>query len=235
MSTVFKREFKSLLSTPMGYVYLLSATLLSGILFVLFNLVYLYPTLVYVAEEMKLIYALLVPMIGATVISSEYKKGSYKLLYSLPFKSSDIVLGKFFAVLSFSLLPTLLIAIYPLMLSLVGKIELLSSYAAIVGLVVFQVYASAFCVVLSCVSRKSGICVTVAYAAFCALFLIDLFSALMPSESLIFGFATTISPFSLGGYTMYGIFDIVSLLYALIASAVMIIIAVRTVENRRYM
>ncbi len=87
---------------------------------------------------------LYVPLITMGIFSKEYSQGTYKVLFSSPIKLRDIIIGKFFSLLSF--FAVLLLALFPVFITAMLKIPhldlgLLAS--GVLGLfILFVLYAS---------------------------------------------------------------------------------------------
>ena len=58
-------------------------------------------------------------------IAEERHQKTDQLLYALPLKMSDVVLGKYLALLTVIAIPTLIIGIYPFILSRYGSVSML--------------------------------------------------------------------------------------------------------------
>lgn len=88
---------------------------------------------------------LYMPLLTMSIMSKEYSSGSIKLLYSSPVTNSQIILGKYIALLLFGLVLTLLVSLLiiftmgtlinadigPMLTGLLGLFLLLSAYAAV--------------------------------------------------------------------------------------------------------
>ncbi len=75
-----------------------------------------------------------VPLLTMRIFSEERKQKTLELLYSLPIKATGMVLGKYFAALTTLLVPTAVLAVYPLALSFFGNVNFLTSYSALIAL-----------------------------------------------------------------------------------------------------
>lgn len=64
-------------------------------------------------------------------LAEEKRQKTDQLLYSLPIRLSDVVLGKYFGMLVVLAVPMLILATYPLILSQYGNMEFASAYAAL--------------------------------------------------------------------------------------------------------
>ena len=63
--------------------------------------------------------------------AEEKRSKTDQLLYSLPIRLSDVVVGKYLAMLTVSLLPVAVVSAYPLLLSGYGHVDMRSAYASI--------------------------------------------------------------------------------------------------------
>ena len=133
MTAVFKRELGSYFKGVLGY--LLSAFLLvfAGIYCMAYNLSGYYANFEYVLSSIAFIYLIAVPIISMRALAEEKKQKTDQLLYSLPIRLSDVVLGKYLAMLAALALPTAIMALYPLILSQFGTIAYGTAYGALIA------------------------------------------------------------------------------------------------------
>lgn len=74
-----------------------------------------------------------IPILTMRVISEEKKQKTDQLLYSLPLKTSEIVMGKYLALLIVYLIPLCIVAIYPAIFAKFGDVYLLTSYGSLLA------------------------------------------------------------------------------------------------------
>ena len=70
----------------------------------------------YVLGFISLIFVGLVPILTMRVLAEERKQRTDQLLYSLPITTTDIILGKYLALLTIYVIPVLFMCLYPLLL-----------------------------------------------------------------------------------------------------------------------
>lgn len=234
MGVIYKREMKAFFSGIGFYLFCGITIFLSGCLLTSFNLVLLSPSIAYLADEMKLVFAIAIPLISLGALSGEYRRGTYRLLYSLGFRTVEIVVGKLLAVLSVCAIPTAVICVYPLLLKLFGDVNLCEAYLSILGLLIFEVCVVALCFFVSCLSDKAVICGIIGYSVLAVLFVIGLLTSLFPYGGFLSTLFSTVSLFGGSKYMLYGAFDPVSLIYAVVFITVFIFLTVKLQNKRRY-
>lgn len=133
MKAVFRHELSSYFHTMTGYLFIGFLLLFVGIFSYVYNIQNALANFEYVLSGMSFVYLLIIPVLTMGVIAEERKRSTDQLLYSLPLSMTEVVLGKYFAMLVVLLIPTLIICLYPLILNLFGQVYLLKTYGAIVG------------------------------------------------------------------------------------------------------
>ena len=74
-----------------------------------------------------------VPILTMRSVAEEKKQKTDQLLYSLPVRLSDVIIGKYLAMLAVLAVPTLVISLYPLVLSQFGTVSFATAYGSIIG------------------------------------------------------------------------------------------------------
>lgn len=133
MTAVFQREVSSYFKGMLGY--LLSAFLLvfAGIYCMVYNLSGYYANFEYVLDAISFIYLIAVPIISMRAVAEEKRQKTDQLLYSLPIRLSDVVMGKYAAMLTVLALPCGIMALYPLILRQYGTVSLGTAYGALLA------------------------------------------------------------------------------------------------------
>ncbi len=131
MIAILKREIGSYYKTITGW--LLGAFLLvfAGIYCMAYNLSGYYANFEYVLSSISFIYLIAVPIISMRTLAEEKRQKTDQLLYSLPVRLADVVLGKYLAMLVVLLFPVLIMALYPLILAQFGSVRFLTAYGAL--------------------------------------------------------------------------------------------------------
>ena len=131
MRAVYLKELKLNFTGFTGYLYGAFILLFVGLYTMAINLSGGYAQFEYVLESMAFIYLIACPVLTMRAFAEEKRSKTDQLLYSLPIRLSDVVVGKYLAMLTVSLLPVAVVSAYPLLLSGYGHVDMRSAYASI--------------------------------------------------------------------------------------------------------
>ena len=225
MGTVLIREFKALIGNIYAIATAAVFSVASGILFIYNNLTLTYPSIDAVVATMSIVSAILIPVIACFSINGERKRGTDELLSVLPLTRAQIVLGKFFGILAFLMIPTGVIFIYPVIAGFFGDPAYLYSYITLLVFVAFEAFIVAFSLMLSAVFKKGWMSIAVAYGVLLVFFLLGSFSILMPE--VLGDICRAISPFRQFDSILFGVLDLSSLSYFLLLTLVLLLVTIR--------
>ena len=131
MIAVLKHELSGYFHSLTAYIF--SAFLLAfvGIGALIYNIQSAVANFEYVLGYVCLSFAVIIPILTMRVIAEERKQKTDQLLYSLPIRTSQIVMGKYFALLTVYLVPLCIVAVYPLIFAQFGEVYLPTSYGSL--------------------------------------------------------------------------------------------------------
>lgn len=133
MIAVFRHELESYFTSLTGFVFGAFLLLFAGIYTMVYNISNALTNFEYVLGGMSFVFLVIVPVLTMRVLAEERKQKTDRLLYSLPLSMTEVVLGKYAAMLVIYLLPMLVISVYPLILSMYGNVHFPAAYSAIIG------------------------------------------------------------------------------------------------------
>ena len=133
MTAVFRHELSSCFKSVSGYVFGAFLLLFAGIYTTDINLNAGLTNFEYVLDYMCIIFLIIVPILTMRVVAEERRQRTDQLLYSLPLTMTEVVLGKYGALLVVFLAPMAVIGVYPLILSAFGNVYLPAAYSAWLG------------------------------------------------------------------------------------------------------
>ena len=131
MIAIYKKELRSYFSGMIGYSAIAMILVMSGIFVKIVCFDNRLPLMQYALPTVSKILLLAVPIITMSSFAQEKQTKTDQLLYSLPISASQIVCGKYFAMLTVFAIPTLILGIVPMILTLYGEVSLFPAYSAL--------------------------------------------------------------------------------------------------------
>lgn len=139
MLAVYKKELKLYFNTMIGFAFVAFIVFLVSMFFCLYNLTAGNASFSTSLAGVSFIFFIVMPILTMRIMAEEKKQKTDQLLYTAPVTITQIVLGKFFAMVTVLLIPSVLFLLYPLILGLYGKTasSMTADYIAILGFVLF--------------------------------------------------------------------------------------------------
>lgn len=131
MTAIFRRELRSYFRGVTGWLFSAFLLLFAGIYTMVYCLANGYPNFEYVMGNISFIFLICVPILTMRVFAEEKHRKTDQLLYSLPMSLSSVVLGKYLAMVTVLAVPTLIVCLYPLVLTNFGAVSLKLAFASI--------------------------------------------------------------------------------------------------------
>lgn len=133
MKAVFRHELSSYFTNLSGYVFGAFLLLFAGIYCMVYNIQSALTNFEYVLGGMSFVFLVIVPILTMRVLAEERRQKTDQLLHSLPISMTQVVLGKYAALLVVFLVPIAIISLYPIVLTAFGELYLPAAFSAIVG------------------------------------------------------------------------------------------------------
>lgn len=156
MSAVLKHELKSCFHTLTAYVFGAFLLAVVGIGAMLYNIQAAVSNFEFVLSFCSLVFVVIVPLLTMRVIAEERRQKTDQLLYALPITTTQVVVGKYLALLAVYLVPLGIIAVYPLIFARFGDVYLLTSYGSILAFFLLGAALIALGVFISSLTDNQG-------------------------------------------------------------------------------
>lgn len=202
MIAIYKRELKSYFQSMIGYAFIAFLMLFIGIYFTAYNLNSGYPYFSYVLSSTMFIFLVAVPVLTMKCFAEERKSKTDQLLLTSPVSVLEIVLGKYFAMVTVFLVPVVLSCIYPLIIKAQGTAYLKADYAAILMYFAIGCVYIAIGMFLSSLTESQIIAVVSTFATLLILYLWSGVISFLPSDA-IYNLIGVIAIILLVGYLIY--------------------------------
>ena len=195
MTAVLKHELRNYFHTLTAYVFGAFLLAFIGLGATLYNLQAAVSNFEFVLSFGSLVFVVIVPILTMRVIAEEKKQRTDQLLYSLPITTTEVVLGKYLALLVVYLIPLAVVSVYPLIFARYGDVYLLTSYGSIFAFFVLGAALIALGVFISSQTDNQGFAAGIGIAVI----LLNYYSASLseyvsstPAGALIVAFALVI-------------------------------------------
>ena len=156
MTAVLKHELRNYFHTLTAYVFGAFLLAFIGLGATLYNLQAAVSNFEFVLSFGSLVFVVIVPILTMRVIAEEKKQRTDQLLYSLPITTTEVVLGKYLALLVVYLIPLAVVSVYPLIFARYGDVYLLTSYGSIFAFFVLGAALIALGVFISSLTDSQG-------------------------------------------------------------------------------
>ena len=156
MIAVCKHELRGYFHSLTAYVFGAFLLAVVGVGAMLYNLQAAVSNFEYVLSFSSLVFVVIVPILTMRVLAEERRQKTDQLLYSLPITTTQVVLGKYLALLAVYLIPLAVICVYPLIFAQFGEVYLPTSYGSIFAFFVMGAALMAVGVFLSSLTENQG-------------------------------------------------------------------------------
>lgn len=131
MTAIYKRELRSYFHSMIGYVFIAFLVAFTGIYFMAYNLNYGYPYFSYVLSSITFILLIAIPILTMRSFAEDRKNKTDQMLLTYPVSLHEVVLGKYFAMISILAVPCVIYLIFPLLIKAQGTAYIKGDYLAI--------------------------------------------------------------------------------------------------------
>lgn len=184
MIAIFKREFKSYFINMSGYVFIGVLWLFSGIFATALNLIGQYASYEYALSNLVIVLMLIVPILTMRSMSEDRRAKTDMLLYSLPVSSTEVVLGKYFAMLAVWGVACIGMGFTPIIIGMYGEVNFASAYGALLGFFLLGAALIAVCTFVSSLTENQLIAAISGIASSLGLYLLGSLVGMIPASAI---------------------------------------------------
>ena len=156
MRAIFRHELRNYFHSLTAYVFGAFLLAVVGLGSVLYNLQAAVSNFEFVLSFASIIFVVIVPILTMRTIAEERRQRTDQLLYALPITTTQVILGKYLALLVVYLLPLAIISLYPLLFSRFGDVYLPTSYGSLFAFFLMGAALLAVGMFLSSLTENQG-------------------------------------------------------------------------------
>ena len=165
MGAIFRHELRNYFHSLTAYVFGAFLLAVVGLGSVLYNLQAAVSNFEFVLSFASIIFVVIVPILTMRTLAEERRQRTDQLLYSLPITTTQVVLGKYFALLVVYLIPLAVVSLYPLLFSQFGEVYLPTSYGSLFAFFMMGAALLAVGMFLSSLTDNQGFAAGIGVAA----------------------------------------------------------------------
>lgn len=184
MKAIFEHELRTYFTTLTGYAFTAFIMLFIGIYCFVLNLTGGIVNFEQVLTNMAFIFLVVIPILTMRSFSEERKQKTDQLLYSLPLTMTQIVMGKYLAMIVVILIPSVITCIYPLILGQYGPVPFGTVYSTLFAFVLLGACLSAIGLFISSLTESMAISAGMCFTILLLIFYMSSFATSVASSAL---------------------------------------------------
>lgn len=234
MGAVYKKELRSSLTGMTGALFIAVVLCVVSVFTFIVNIWSGYPHFEYSLINSSFWSLILVPILTMKLFAEERHSKTDRLLYSLPLTGTQVVLGKFFAMITVFAIPCAVFAVYPPILASLytGKLQYTTCYAGLLTYFLMGCAIIAICMFISSLTDSQLISAVLSIVVLILLYIIGSYASSL--TGVLGSIVSAIGVFRKIYDTSRGYIDVPSLIYYISAVALFVFFTVQSFEKRRW-
>ncbi len=233
MAAIFRREFVSYFTSPIGYVFLAFFYLTAGFFFTLLSIQQGTTELNSVFSMMMYVLIVLIPILTMRTFSEEKKNKTDQCLLTAPVSLGAIVMGKFLAAFLVYVLGVLIMLVFAVIVSAISSPDWLLIFGNILGLILLGAAFISIGIFVSSLTENQIVSAVLSFAIMLILYLFSAIASIIPIDFIASIFTSLSFLSRYDGFT-YGSFDLSNILFFISVTAAFVFFTVRVLERRRW-
>ena len=233
MFPIYRRELRSYLGSPIGYVFIGMFLLISNLFFYLNNILMASSNIVPLFMNMQMLFMLLIPLLTMRLFSEEFKQKTDQMILTAPLRLKSIVLGKFFAAMTVFLIALAFTLLWVMIVTLYGTVPVMSVIGNYVAIILAACMFIAIGMFISTLTENQLIAAVLSFAVFFGLYLLDYAVAAIDIQGVkeVISWLSVYVRFT--GFTR-GIFFVSDAVFYLCVTGAFLFLSVRVLKRKQW-
>ncbi len=184
MFAQYKKELRGHFCNMTGVVYIALVLIITGIFATIMNFKSGNPEFEQTLNSAAFIFFLAVPILTMRSFAEEKSSRTDQLLYALPIGMTRVVVGKYLAMLTVHAASTIILCMYPIILSFFGNVNFVGSYSGILAFFLLGCALIAIGMFISTLTSSQLISAVITFGVFVAIYLMSLIASLIPTTAV---------------------------------------------------
>lgn len=235
MSAVFKREFRTFFTSPIGYFVLALIFALSGFFFYYYNMRGLLADLTGVFSSVfSYVIMLVLPVLTMRLLSDDKRQKTDQALLTAPVSLTGIALGKFFAALLIYAIGIAITLVFAIIIAFQVTPDWLVIIGNYLGLLLLGGMVIAIGLFISSLTESQFIAALVTFAISFILVMIDSVGSMFSSATWLQPIVEFLSVYSRYNEFTNGIIQYDNVIFFLSMQALFVFLTVRVLDRKRW-
>ena len=235
MSAIFKRELRSLFSSPLAYLVLAILFAISGYYFYLANMEFGYRSLNYVFSALYSYACFLVlPILTMRLFSEEKRQKTDQALFTAPVSLTGIVMGKFFAAFLVFLLGISITLVLAIVIAFVADPGWMSVIGNFIGLAIYGGMLIAAGLFFSCLTESQLVAALCTFAFELVLSSVNYLTTVFSDNKFVESVVNFLSVSDRYSHFTAGAIHYGDIVFFLSMQALFLFLAVRVLDRKRW-
>ena len=235
MSAIFKREFKTYFTSPIGYVVLAMMFGLSGYYFFMYNLANGYADLSYVfSSVLSFLMLLVLPVLTMRLMSDDKRQKTDQALLTAPVSLTGIVLGKFFAAVLLFTIGISIMLVFAVIIATQITPDWLVILGNFIGLLLLGSMIIAIGLLISCLTESQFVAALGTFLASFALLMLDSVSSMLSNSKIAVAVLDFLSVSQRYANFTSGLMQYDDIIFFVSMTALFLFFTVRILERKRW-
>lgn len=234
MSAVFKREFKSYFTSPLGYFVLAVIFVFSGLFFYTYNMYGGSPSLSGVYGGLFTVTLLILPILTMRLLSDDKRQRTDQALLTAPVSLTGIALGKFFAALLVFTLAISVTLIYAVVMAFQIVPDWLVIFGNYLGLLLLGGLIISIGLLISSFTESQLISAVLTFAVSFGLLMVDGLTSVFSSNTVVTAIISFLSVYQRYTNFTMGTINYADIIFFISMQALFIFLTVRSLDRKRW-
>lgn len=235
MLAIYKRELKSYFNSFIGLLFVAVNLALIGLYFGIYNLINGYPYFSYAISSCGFLFLITVPVLTMRILAEEKRNKTDQLILTAPVTVGNIVLGKFFALLTIFAIPMVVTCLYPVIMDMYGKVPNGQNYLAILAFFLYGMTAIAVGLFISALTESQVIAAVLSFVVlFLGYMMNSITSTISATGNVITKLLNCFDLFTPFQEMLSGTLNLRGIFYYISVTALILFFTVQSIQKRRY-
>lgn len=234
MGAVFRKEFRSFFTSPVGYIVLAVIEFFAGLFFVMYNITYYSSDLSSMFSSLFMVTLLVLPLVTMRQFSEEKRQKTDQALLTSPVNLTSIVLGKFFASMLMFALSLVIILVFIVIIAFQVTPDAMVIIGNYVGILLVGGLVIAIGLLISSLTESQLIAAIGAIGISVLMMLVDSVASSLSSIKIISTVLTFLSvPTRYNSFTT-GVVNYDDIIFFISMQALLLFLTVRVLDRKRW-